>query len=480
MAKIFICYRREDSAYPAHQIYEKLTNHFGAGSVVFDVDTIPLGKDFREYLNNQVSECDILLAIIGDQWIKLLKQRVDDPKDFVQIEIQAALKRDIPVVPILVGNALVPVEKDMPPELIGLSYRNAAEVRAGPDLVDHIKRLIKGLDYLLAERKTGEGNSKATETKIKPDKPEPVKEKPPEPKPDPAATSEPTAPDARRTSKFLKISAIAGVIVLLMVGTWFLISMQSPSLKAGQVFRDNLKGGGTGPEMIILAAGNFMMGSPDTEEYRGKDEGPQNRVTISRPYALSIHEITFAEYDSFADTTGRQLPKDEGWGRLDRPVINVSWEDATAYARWLSEQTGQDYRLPTEAEWEYAVRSGSTTAYSFGADPSRVGEYAWYNDNSGNKTHPVGQKKPNAWGLYDMHGNVWEWVEDDWHENYNGAPDDGRAWIDDPRGAGRVVRGGSWYFVAHGCRSAYRNYYWPDFRNDLVGFRLSRSVALDP
>lgn len=152
MAKIFICYRREDSAYPAQQIYGDLTEHFGSESVIFDIDTIPFGIDFREYLNMEVSKCDILLAVIGDQWIGILKQRLDEPNDFVRIEIQAALERDIPVVPILVGKASMPIEKNLPTELARLAYRNAAEVRAGPDLQTHLKRLISGLDRLIAER----------------------------------------------------------------------------------------------------------------------------------------------------------------------------------------------------------------------------------------------------------------------------------------------------------------------------------------
>ena len=243
--------------------------------------------------------------------------------------------------------------------------------------------------------------------------------------------------------------------------------------RPGRVFRDKLKEGGEGPEMVILAAGKFLMGSR-----RSVREGPQHSVTISRPFALSIHEITFAEYDTFAKATGRQLPDDSDWGRGDQPVIYVSWEDATAYAHWLSEQTGQHYRLPTEAEWEYAARGTSMTAYSFGDDPSRLGEYAWFGSNSGGKTQPVGKKKPNVWGLYDMHGNAWEWVEDDWHRNYDGAPGDGRAWIREPRGSGRVFRGGSWFDVVQYCRSAYRYFKSPDFRNSRLGFRLSRSVAL--
>ena len=154
--KVFICYRREDSKWPAQLIYNDLTNHFGSGSVVFDVDTIPPGIDFREYLYKEVSKCDILLAIIGDQWLGILERRLGEPNDFVRIEIQAALERQIPVVPILVGKASVPNEKDLPPKLAGLAYMQAAEVHAGPDLQNHLKRLVSGLDRLLAQRKAEE------------------------------------------------------------------------------------------------------------------------------------------------------------------------------------------------------------------------------------------------------------------------------------------------------------------------------------
>ena len=250
--------------------------------------------------------------------------------------------------------------------------------------------------------------------------------------------------------------------------------------RPGHVFRDKLKGGGVGPEMIILAAGNFLMGSPQTESGRYDFEGHQHSVTISRPFALSTYEITFAEYDIFAKATGRKEPNGEGWRRADLPVINVSWDDAKAYAAWLSEQTGHQYRLPTEAECEYASRAGSTTMYSFGDGASLLHEYAWYRENSEKKPHPVGQKKPNAWGLYDMYGNVWEWVEDDWHDDYEGAPTDGKAWIGKSRGVYRVVRGGSWNDGAQYCRSAIRDYRVPVRRNSNLGFRLARSVALGP
>ncbi len=157
----------------------------------------------------------------------------------------------------------------------------------------------------------------------------------------------------------------------------------------------------------------------------------------------------------------------------DLPVEQVSWNDVQQFIQRLSEKEGTNkYRLPSEAEWEYAARAGTTTSYSFGDDESKLGDYAWFTGNSGSKTHPVGQKKPNTWGLYDMHGNVWEWMQDIYHNNYNGAPADGSAWEGD--GSDRVDRGGSWSYGARTCRSANRNYAAPGPRNHSLGFRLLR------
>ena len=150
----------------------------------------------------------------------------------------------------------------------------------------------------------------------------------------------------------------------------------------------------------------------------------------------------------------------------------MSWEEAQRYAAWAG------LRLPSEAEWEYACRAGSRTRYYTGDTEDDLRRAGWYAENSDSKLHPVGEKEPNAFGLYDMHGNVWEWVEDDWHDNYDTAPNDGRAWIDEPRGAARVVRGGGWINVALSCRASYRADDAPGARGSALGFRLARSVTL--
>ncbi|KOR28472.1 hypothetical protein TI04_10910 [Achromatium sp. WMS2] len=223
--------------------------------------------------------------------------------------------------------------------------------------------------------------------------------------------------------------------------------------------------------MVSIPAGSFMMGSPESEAGRDSDEGPQHRVTV-KAFQMAKYETTFAEYDAFCEATGRAKPDDRGWGRGNRPVINVTWDDAVAYTKWLSQQTGKDYRLPTEAQWEYAARAGSTSRYFFGDDANRLGDYAWYDGNSNSKTHPVGQKQPNAWGLYDVHGNVWEWTQDRWHDNYNGAPTDGSAW-ESGNSSRRILRGGSWSSNDGNCRTAYRGNDEHSSSSSYWGFRVA-------
>ena len=159
-----------------------------------------------------------------------------------------------------------------------------------------------------------------------------------------------------------------------------------------------------------------------------------------------------------------------------RSIINVTWDDANHYAAWLSRVTGKDYRLLSEAEWEYAARAGSSTRFSFGDEDSQLGGYAWFFANSGRKSQPVGTKGANAFGLHDMHGNVFEWVEDRWHQNYEGAPSDGLAWLDAGVPGRRVARSGSWYYDAKNLRSASRSGPPSDLRDGNVGFRVARTL----
>ena len=248
-------------------------------------------------------------------------------------------------------------------------------------------------------------------------------------------------------------------------------------------FRDRLKDGSEGPVMVSIPGGTFLMGCGVGEKGCFDDEHPQHRVSIA-PFAIGKTEVSFVDYDRFAQATGRGLPKAR-WGRGAQPVINVSWEDASAYAAWLSEQTGFGYRLPSESEWEYAARAGTTTPYSTGecletTEANYDGNYPYETcRQSGEyreKPVEVGTLPSNRWGLHEVHGNVDEWVEDTWHENYSGAPTDGRAWVD-ASGELRVLRGGSWLDFARYARSAYRYRSRPGDRDFSIGFRLARGQS---
>jgi formylglycine-generating enzyme required for sulfatase activity len=220
------------------------------------------------------------------------------------------------------------------------------------------------------------------------------------------------------------------------------------------------------------------MGSPPGEKGRASDEGPQRKVTISRPLAVGKYEVTFAEWDAcVADLGCTHRPSDQGWGRGRRPVISVSWHDAKEYLSWLSRKTGKTYRLLSEAEWEYAARAGTTTRYAFGdtirKSQAQISEGGW--DGAG-KTAEVGSFPANAFKLHDVHGNAWEWMEDDWYPDYHGAPTDGSAWLGGDVSF-RVLRGGSWLFTyPEYLRSASRFRSPPDGRYNYVGFRVARTL----
>jgi len=252
--------------------------------------------------------------------------------------------------------------------------------------------------------------------------------------------------------------------------------IQKPSSKGGanlEIFQDTLKDGSKGPEMIWIPAGRFRMG--DIRGTGRDDEKPVHEVSVKR-FAIGRYQITFAEYDKFAEVTNRKKPKDKGWGRDNRPVINVSWEDAVAYTEWLSKQTGQSYRLPTEAEWEYAARAGTKTNYWWGNDmgKNRANCDGSGSQWSGKKTAPVGSFEPNPFGLYDTVGNVWEWTGSEYESKYSGKEQVCLSKEDSNDSGLFVLRGGSWGVNAGGARSASRNWDSRTYRDRDCGFRLAR------
>ena len=264
---------------------------------------------------------------------------------------------------------------------------------------------------------------------------------------------------------------------------------EAPRRDPGTVFHDCTEC----PQMVVLPPGTFLLGSASSEVSIHSNEGPQRRITIARPFAVATKVITFDQWDACSASDGckGRYPSDQNWGRGDHPVINVSWEDAQDYIAWLNEkvrrlpqfagykgETGP-YRLLSEQEWEYAARAGTKTVYYWGdghgngnANCDGCGS-EW--DNK--QTAPVGSFAPNAFGLYDMAGNVLQWVEDCYHDSYAAAPSDGSAWT---KGSGgcitRVLRGGSWYNSTYYLRSANRFSNAPYFRGINIGFRVAQTL----
>ncbi|WP_371764047.1 bifunctional serine/threonine-protein kinase/formylglycine-generating enzyme family protein [Massilia sp.] len=275
----------------------------------------------------------------------------------------------------------------------------------------------------------------------------------------------------------------------------------SPVADTEGVLRDRFLGGDArGPELVLLPTGRFQMGSPEHERKVAMEAGsqpawlarelPQHWVGIEKPIAMGRYPVTVGEWRVFVASTGWRPSGETDWdapgfAQTDRhPVVGVNWFDAIRYVRWLSEATGKSYRLPSEAEWEYACRAGTKTAFSFGdritTDQANYDGNFTYNGGPRGEyrrgTTPVGMFPANPWGLFDMHGNVWEWVQDVVHDNYHGAPLDGGAWEEDGDQARRILRGGSWLYNPRYLRSALRNGFSAALSNDIVGFRIVRDL----
>ena len=281
----------------------------------------------------------------------------------------------------------------------------------------------------------------------------------------------------KRATVALVIGSLAAFAMIRVAGQSVL---STPSLQPGETFSDPLSAGGQGPQMVVIPAGSFRMGCVSGQGCFDI-ERPVHDITIPQAFAVSKFEVTFEDYDRY---THPNRVDSQGWGRGLRPVINVSWSDAQDYVEWLSRQTGQTYRLLSEAEWEYVARAGSSSAYSWGSEigtnrancDDAEGDFGVCGDQWEN-TALVGSFLANAFGVHDMHGNVNEWVQDCWHGNYAGAPSDGTAWVNADCGH-RVVRGGSWLNYPRFLRSSFRGWNPSGERGDYLGFRVART--LDP
>ncbi len=377
MAKIFLSYRRQDSAAMTGRISDRLRAHFGSDAVFMDIDNIPFGVNFRKHIDAAVRQCDVFLAVIGTKWAgeSDTHRRLNDPGDVVRIELESALRRDIPVIPVLIDHAKMPCEADLSPSLAVLADFNALDVDHGRDFHHHVDLLIKGIElHFQAFSAAAAGPSR--ETTISTTE---------------SSSSSPSSPREQLTNS---------------------LGMTLVEVKRGSFIV------GCSEDQV----GNHVRVVPECERGRFESEQPKNMVKIARAFYLGINQVTQHQFRLVTGNCPSHFT-----GSDDLPVDSVSWLDAVDFCNKLSELdkrtpfyridgndvtviSGNGYRFPTEAEWEFACRANTTTPYPFGDNEGTLGDHAWYANNSENKTHPVGRKLPNAWGLYDMLGNVWEWV----------------------------------------------------------------------
>jgi formylglycine-generating enzyme required for sulfatase activity len=519
--KIFVSYRRDDAAGDARGVRDALTAKFGASNVFMDVDNLRVGQRFDVELGKALGACDVFIAIIGPRWMDLLRQRnVEHKYDYVRAEIAAALQRGITVIPVRVGREgnmpRLPQPEELPEDLRALAFHQKHDIaheRFGRDSTDLIAAIV-------AVR----------------------------------ATRGPQKPPLARVS-WRRIGAMAaGVLTIgcwvgahqMGVSVWWpfeskasrpLIDLTRPVKQteakevarrdpiaalvpgSGQSARDTLTDGSPCsfcPEMVVVPAGHFTMGSPEGEPQRENSrkgtESPQHDVSIGWPFAVGRFAITRGEYaafvresnhaiddkcwtyeDNWDERSGRSF-RNPGFTQDDRhPVVCIIWDDAKAFAVWLSRKTGKSYRLLSESEREYVTRAGTTTPFWWGSsitpDWANYNGYALPYKGGGSmgefrkRTMQVDSFEPNPWALYQVHGNVFEWTEDCWHDTYQGAPTDGTAWTtgcsvapSQSSEGGRVVRGGSWNSDPKILRSAYRIAFITAFCNSSVGLRVARTL----
>jgi len=494
--KIFINYRRDDSSGMAFAIYERLVGSFSKQTVFMDVTGIKPGHDFVDEIFEQVTRCKVFLVIIGPNWLNAKddtgQRRIDDEKDFVRLEISAALKRQLFIIPILINGARMPSARELPSDLEALALRQGIEIDFARFSTD-IDRLI---GTITENMEIEQGGSRPWYARI----PTTIaflalltgigyslfyfgaRRTPNEidigPAPSNYSTGEHTVPQ----------DAIFNEGANLVLSP-----SDEQNIKPGQSFKecDNC------PWMTVVPVGEFVMGSPSNEAKRFDTESPQHRVELNGRFAVGRFEITLEQYEAFVKASGHvTVEACRRWSRKDwineparsfqnpgfaqegsHPVVCVSWNDAKDYVVWLSATTARPYRLLTEAEWEYVSRAGTTTPFSTGNTITtqqanfRGAASAFYRAG----TTKVGTFSPNAFGIYDMQGNVWEWAEDCWHNNYKGAPGDGSAWTTGEC-IWRVCRGGSWDDEVDWLRSASRSGGGPDYRYNNVGFRVARTL----
>ena len=534
MSTIFISYRRENTAGEARALFNDLVARLGENSVFMDVDSIALGRDFRSVLQETTASCDLMLVLIGRNWADVKDERglvrLENPADYVRLEIESALKRNIAVTPVLVQGTHMPAPEDLPAEIRDLAYRNGFELSHNRWESD-VQEMVRRLDL--------DGPAGGHQVK-----PVALEQSAPAPSGSRDMSAAPAIPQAEpqqglswRRVRLTRRQTL-GVAALAAVGAGAAIAahtirrlLSRPALRtisfevasvdekgmrnpperySAAVFTEALGSSG-GLDMVSIPAGSFTMGSPDDEPERQPNEGPQHHVTLAS-FFIGALPVTQAQWAAAVlahpDRVHRDLdPKPSFFKGIDLPVESITWNEAEEFCLRLAAITGRAYRLPSEAEWEYSCRAGTTTPFNFG--PTITPELAnycgtggavcgesdgksvasdVYNDIKyssgaygqgpvgifrGTTTRP-GTFPPNRFGLYDMHGNVWEYCLDKWSASYADVPFDGSANLSGPRDAWRILRGGSWSHNPALCRSAYRDGVDPGFSGlqGRIGLRV--------
>jgi formylglycine-generating enzyme required for sulfatase activity len=528
---IFISYRRGDSEGQARALSLELADYVDDKGVFMDVDSVALGRDFRRSLHESLESCDVVLALIGPNWLDSKdaagRRRLDDPSDFVRLEIATALKRNIQVTPVLLQGAAMPTEQVLPDDLKDLAFRNGFELshaRWHSDVREMAHRLgLRSAEVSLVDpkRKSAGEEASPSQTKAIP---------PGAPQRDHAEPAGSSRRLTRRTALGVAAVAAASAISAPFVRRWT-AKAGRPALKtvafdfetvdekgvlmptdrgSASIFTETLNSG-VGMDMVLIPAGVFAMGSPKYEPKRRSNEGPQHSVTV-RSFFIGAWPVTQAQWAAVVTERPAKLsfgldPSPSFFKGDNLPVETISWNQADEFCRRLAELTGRDYRLPSEAEWEYACRAGSTGPFNVGptiiadlanycgeggavcgkSDGKSIASAAYTGVTYGSGAYDLGPAgifrgtttrpgtfPPNGFGLYDMHGNVWEYCLDAATTTYVDAPTDGSAYLTGPQGGDKILRGGCWSHNPAICRSAYRDTMTPDYPGwqGRVGIRV--------
>ena len=445
--KIFLSYRTADmdgqAPFYVGKIFQRFSQNYGAGNIIMDMNIVPPGARFDGYVKGMVGQADVVVVIIGPQWAELMRHRAKEAQDFVRAEVEAALLLDLPIVPVVVDDTVMPTPSDLPESVEGITGKQRFRLTSGAELNSQLGRLIHHIDAAVVAipgaKAVGPAISVRPHREVKP----------------------------KNRGQTSMIAWLGGTIiaatVILTIATAYKLPAhkQVPERPDRDPTNDYLNT--IGDRMVWCLPGTFLMGSPETEVGHSKDE-MQHQVTLTQGFWIGAHEITQAqwklvmgaEHESYSDAMG-----------TDVPVTQVTWGDAVEFCNKLSQREKRNYQLPTEAQWEYACRAGTTGPNNVeGLDLNLL---AWHEGNSDGKLHLTGQKSRNYWGLQDMHGNVFEWCQD-WYHEFGSEP------ATDPKGPEtgefRVYRGSAFDIGNPYHRSAYRSWNKPDHKAPNLGLRI--------